>query len=266
MCPVLGGTLLPERMVCHCLLIETAQGLVLVDTGFGLDDIADPSRLGPTRTLLRSRFDPDQTAARQVEALGFSRRDVQHIVLTHMDLDHAGGLADFPWARVHVMRKERELADRRPLPTGPMRYRPAQWAHGPDFRTYDVSGEPWHGFAAVRQLEGLPPEILLVPVDGHTLGHAAVAVDLGPEWLVHCGDAYFFHAEVDPDRPRCPPGLDVFRRATAMDNRRRAYNLRRLQDLARDHGDGVRLFCAHDEEDLLNARARAAERGVIAAE
>jgi len=54
MCP-LGGALfdgfsrgLLSHLVCHCLLIETNQGLVLVDTGFGLRDVQSPySRLSP---------------------------------------------------------------------------------------------------------------------------------------------------------------------------------------------------------------------------
>lgn len=35
-CP-LGG-----RLCCHCLLLETQQGLVLVDTGLGPQDVRDP--------------------------------------------------------------------------------------------------------------------------------------------------------------------------------------------------------------------------------
>ena len=34
-----GGLRERARLVCHCLLIEGAEGLVLVDTGFGLDDV-----------------------------------------------------------------------------------------------------------------------------------------------------------------------------------------------------------------------------------
>ena len=56
MCP-LGGRVLDGRspwtaargrLVCHVLLVETPRsGLVLVDTGFGLDDVAEPrARLG----------------------------------------------------------------------------------------------------------------------------------------------------------------------------------------------------------------------------
>ncbi|MGW0950342.1 MBL fold metallo-hydrolase, partial [Streptomyces sp. NPDC002623] len=70
------GTMHPPgaRLVCHVLLIETANGLVLVDSGYGLDDIADPKRrVGPARRFIRPVFDPEETAARQVEKLGFRR-------------------------------------------------------------------------------------------------------------------------------------------------------------------------------------------------
>ena len=53
MCPIgrrlvngTGSIFQRARMVCHCLLAETNDGLVLVDTGIGLDDIASPMRLG----------------------------------------------------------------------------------------------------------------------------------------------------------------------------------------------------------------------------
>ncbi|MCT9113339.1 MBL fold metallo-hydrolase [Streptomyces mirabilis] len=38
--------------------------------------------------------------------LGFDRTDVRHIVLTHFDADHIGGLSDFPHAQVHVTAAE----------------------------------------------------------------------------------------------------------------------------------------------------------------
>ncbi|WP_341530547.1 hypothetical protein WKK05_15475 [Nostoc sp. UHCC 0302] len=54
MCPI-GGALfdgfsrgLVANLICHCLLVETNQGLVLIDTGFGQRDIQAPSsRLSP---------------------------------------------------------------------------------------------------------------------------------------------------------------------------------------------------------------------------
>ena len=39
---VSGGA--TAKLACHCLLVETDQGLVLVDTGFGLQDVRQPYR------------------------------------------------------------------------------------------------------------------------------------------------------------------------------------------------------------------------------
>ena len=53
-----------------------------------------------------------ETAKSQIQAMGYSPRDVRHIVLTHLDFDHAGRIEDFPHARVHVMERELESASR----------------------------------------------------------------------------------------------------------------------------------------------------------
>ena len=95
-CGTMRPPLTPE-LVCHVLLVEGPTGLVLVDSGFGLEDVRDPAgRLGSSRRLVRPVLDPEETALRQVEGLGFSPHDVKAIVLTHFDSDHVGGLADFP--------------------------------------------------------------------------------------------------------------------------------------------------------------------------
>lgn len=86
-------------IVCHVMVIETDNGLVLVDSGFGLQDCADPARIGPSRRLLRPKLDVEETAAHQVEKLGFRRDDVRHIVTTHFDIDHIGGSPTSPMPR-----------------------------------------------------------------------------------------------------------------------------------------------------------------------
>ncbi len=135
MCPF-GGALfdgisrgLTARLVCHCLLVETEQGLVLIDTGFGLGDIETPtSRLSPLFIQVnRIQFDRKYTALHQIEQLGFEANDVRHIVLTHLDFDHAGGLEDFPEATVHVMQAEIEAAQERRGFIASRRYRTGQW-------------------------------------------------------------------------------------------------------------------------------------------
>ena len=88
------------RLGCHCLLIEGAEGLVLVDTGFGVADTESPRQLGrPFLAMTRPQARASETALAQVRALGFDPHDVRHIITTHLDLDHAGGLPDFPTRR-----------------------------------------------------------------------------------------------------------------------------------------------------------------------
>src|SRR5579883_1875301 len=193
-----GGILERGRMVCHCLLAETNDGLVLVDTGLGLADCAQPRERLPWafRALTHPACDEEQTAARRVERLGFRREDVRHVVVTHLDVDHAGGIVDFPNARVHVFADEHAAAM---SPRGTherWRYVQRQWAHGPRWETHAVQGEKWMGFQAVRAIEGVGADVLLVPTVGHTRGHCAVAVRAGGTWLLHAGDAYFHHREV----------------------------------------------------------------------
>lgn len=262
MCPF-GGRFIDGRdgtLVCHVLLIETEHhGLVLVDTGIGLEDVADPNaRLGgPFRAVARPTLRAEETARRQVEALGFDPADVRNVVLTHMDLDHAGGLSDFPHAAVHLFVDEHHAAIDPPTAEERYRYRSIQWAHGPRFETYDADGEPWHGFACARDLRGLPPEILIVPMVGHSRGHAAVAVDTGDGWLLHAGDAYFHAEQMRFERPACPAGLALFQSLVAWDRPKMRWNQGRLRELVRDHGDAVTVFSAHDPTELSRLRGAA---------
>jgi glyoxylase-like metal-dependent hydrolase (beta-lactamase superfamily II) len=241
-------------MVAHCLLIEAGGELVLVDTGFGTDDATNPKRLGaPFRLMLQPRPRLDETAVRQVTALGLDPADVRHIVVTHLDLDHAGGLGDFPEAEVHVHSPELRAALAPPL-TERLRYVKAQWAHGPRWAEHRVEGDDWFGFGSVTLLEGIGAEIALVPLLGHSIGHSGVAVRDERGWLLHCGDAYFNHREVQTPHS-CPPALRVFQNLVGHDQKARRANQERLRELARVHGGEVRLVCSHDPHELERERS-----------
>ena len=255
-----GGLTSPARMVCHCLLIETEAGLVLVDSGLGLRDVQTPeATIGRHfQLLMQPRLDPSETALRQLPALGFSPDDLRHVVLTHLDLDHAGGIQDFPKAKVHVLADEKDAALEPRTRIERTRYIQAHWEHGPDWQVYRPQGEPWFGFECVRSLTGLPPEILFIPLRGHTRGHSRVAVDTRSGWLLHAGDAYFHRGEMSPDRRRCPPILDVFQRIVEIDGRARLLNQERLRTLVRENAAEVRVFSAHDPVELERSVDRAA--------
>lgn len=268
-CPF-GGALFDGRskgltghLVCHCLLIETdAHGLVLIDTGYGLRDVDQPHRrpdpriTRTMRAILNIKLRENETAVRQIEQLGFSARDVRHIVLTHLDFDHAGGLEDFPEATIHLLEKEWSAA------TGPRsgfvprnRYRPAQFDEVRHWRRYGVQGEPWFGFAAVRDLDGLPPEILLVPLPGHTWGHAGIAIRKPDGWLLHAGDAYFYRHEVRQTKRQCTPGLRGYQTMMEVDRKLRLANQERVRRLSVEKRSELRVLCAHDAVEFERAAA-----------
>jgi glyoxylase-like metal-dependent hydrolase (beta-lactamase superfamily II) len=58
--------------------------------------------------IMELSFDAHETAVNQIRQLGYQPEDVRDIISTHMHFDHCGGLPDFPWARVHIHRREYE--------------------------------------------------------------------------------------------------------------------------------------------------------------
>ncbi|HWU85856.1 MAG TPA: MBL fold metallo-hydrolase [Kofleriaceae bacterium] len=261
MCPV-AGFLLGQpglgrgTLVCHCLLVETARdGLVLVDSGFGTREVEGTTRLsGVFRRVAGPALDPAEPAIAQVRALGFDPKDVRHLVVTHLDLDHAGGLPDFPWAKVHLHAREHAAAMARSHVLERERYLTAHWHHGPTWEVYAEDGDTWRGLPAITKLRGLDADIGLVPMHGHTRGHSAVIVRTGDRWLVHAGDAYFHRATVEGNG-RAPLGLAAFERLMQRDGAQRRASAAALRQL-REHYADLDLFCAHDHAEYAALRAR----------
>ncbi|MGW6784443.1 MBL fold metallo-hydrolase [Streptomyces sp. NPDC054987] len=258
--PPLPGTPVPVAdpgglpAVCHCLLIETdADGLVLVDTGLGTADLRRPDQALGADWVAHAQpvLDPRESALHQLVRLGYDPRDVRHIVLTHLHRDHTGGLADFPHARVHVHPDEyRAVTDpsaahhRHSLD----RFMPAHRAHGPRLTPATTDGPAnWFGFPGAARPQGLGHELLLVPLPGHSAGHAGVAVrDDHGRWLLHAGDAYMYHGELEHTPALGHPLLEPVQQDAQTDAAARAATRDRLRDLVRDHPDEVTVFSAHD--------------------
>jgi glyoxylase-like metal-dependent hydrolase (beta-lactamase superfamily II) len=213
MCPIgrrfvngTGGIFQRARMVCHCLLVETNDGLALVDTGIGLDDIAQPLRLG--RKWVR------QTAP---------RLDPSEMAVLHKTAAPKG------------------------------RYVTDQWKHGPEWTFYGEGGDDWFGFKGVRALGDREPDILMIPLPGHTPGHCGIAVRAKDKWLLHAGDSYFFHGQLQA-KVRMPLVLGYFQRKADLDRNLRMANQERLRQLKSTHGHEVTIFNSHDPVDYENCR------------
>ena len=237
----------PSTLACHCLLLEGMGGLVLVDTGVVGQDVRQ-SRTAHHPAFLavdNLRLDPRESAAERVRALGLRAEDVRDIIMTHLDFDHAAGLADFPWATVHVSAVEADAALRPGGAKASARYRPGQWGRVERWRTHRPGhgrGQSWFGLPAAAVLG---EDVLLVDLPGHTRGHCGVAVRQGAGWLLHAGDAVFFESELW-DQPFMPTGARGYQWFMETSQVARRRSLRTLRDLVRDAGGDVRVVCTHD--------------------
>jgi glyoxylase-like metal-dependent hydrolase (beta-lactamase superfamily II) len=244
-------------LVCHVLLVETGNGLVLIDTGFGPTDCDDPARrVGPSRYLIGPVLQREEAAVNQIERLGFRRDDVRHIVITHLDGDHIGGICEFPDAQIHVTSAEALGAMRAPSCGERFRFRPVLWAHGPKIVEHSPDGEKWRGFAAAKELDEVSPGIALISLPGHTRGHACVAVDAGHRWVLHCGDAFFHHGTVD-GTASMPRALAAFESVTAFDRKMMRQNHARLTELYRRRESDMLMVCSHDRTLYEQAKVTA---------
>ncbi|MGX1811695.1 MBL fold metallo-hydrolase [Nocardia sp. NPDC055321] len=237
----------PEGLVCHVLLLETDTGLVLVDSGLGLRDAADPAgRFGPGRFYVRPEFNADESAIRQLERRGFDPRDVRDIVLTHFDADHTGGLADFPWARVHLTADEDDAALHPSSVVEKGRYLPTHRDHHPILVRHNPGeGDRWFGFAAAKELTEVAPGVVMISLPGHTRGHAAIAVDTGTRWILHAGDSFYHHGQIDGIGP-VPRALTAMEWFVAHDRDTVRGNHARLAELWTARATELLLVNAHD--------------------
>lgn len=152
----------------HAFLIRHPEGSVLVDTGIG--DFGRPP------------FDVEGRLDAELGALGLASTDLDHVVLTHLHGDHAGGacLTDgsprFPNARYHV--------------------HPEDWSFFGTHRTPDdFTGR--FAMAGLHDLGALdldPSDHEIVPglsvrhAPGHTPGHRVVQLEDGGGTLLLIGD------------------------------------------------------------------------------
>ena len=145
------------------------------------DPVATWGRLAKAFRLEMS--DADHPLARLAEA-GIKIADVAHVVVSHLHMDHAGGIRFFPDAIVHLQRAER------------------RWGQFPD--RFGAPGFVSSDFdrpeITYRYHEGdvqIVPGVHAVLTDGHTPGHQSLVVDLPSGRYVLTGDAAYRRDQID---------------------------------------------------------------------
>lgn len=167
--------------------LRNAAHTVVVDTGVAPD--ADSSRNLPGYV----RVD------RALGRLGVTAEEVEHVILTHLHFDHAGGINLFPAATFHVQHAEYDfwmhdpVARRPPLRQLADADALAQLAERQDAgRVHLLDGE-----AEVL------PGIRCVPAPGHTPGLQVVAVRTARGQAVVASDCGHFFRSFAEEWPSC---------------------------------------------------------------
>lgn len=232
------------RAIGHCLLLETADKLILIDTGIGLIDTQMPvERIGQQLIDITGfKFNEQWTAIKQIENLGLDPKNVTDCIVSHLDPDHIGGLADFPNAKVHIGTEEYEN-----FKSGNPRYLPRQLDHNPVIRTYSDTSETWFGFEARKVDTGSETEIYLIPLFGHTLGHCGVALKQQSKWLFYVGDAYYLKAELTV----LNHAVNELAEMRADKNELRIETLNKIRKFVTENPD-LKVFGYHDIEEFAN--------------
>lgn len=173
----LGNTILPVPGY----LIQTDDGTnILVDTGFPRDLSLLPERARTSFTVA-----PGQTPIDQLARLGVAPEQVAYVVLTHLDIDHAGCNPDFPKAEFVVQRRH-WVAAQAGLPR--LQTLRPYWER-PELHYHLVDGDT-----------ALVPGVELIETSGHVPGHQSVLVRLpktGPVLLA--ADAITRAAHLDAE-------------------------------------------------------------------
>lgn len=238
------------QLVCHCLLLETEIGLVLIDTGLGIQDyLHTEQRLGKfiARTAnIQSTM--QNTALAHVQHLGFKAQDVRHILVTHLDFDHAGGITDFPQATVHVLSSEYNASLTLRNMKHHLRYRSRQFTQHRYWNFIEPNqGEAWFNLHQIQGFALLQDDLRIIPLLGHTVGHCGFAIRKNNGWLLFCGDAYYHHSEIQ--QQKTPLLLGQVERLFAENNTQRIKTLAQIRELAHTQTH-IDLICSHDPHDL----------------
>jgi glyoxylase-like metal-dependent hydrolase (beta-lactamase superfamily II) len=177
------------RLVASPMLIKGPETLILVESGLG-------NKLTEKQRQI-FRVHREWQLPQALTALGIHRQEIDAVVLTHGDWDHAGGLVmhngdgrpelTFPQAR-HYLQQSEWQDMRAPSARAASSY----WQH--NFDLLAASDR----LVLVDEAATIAPGITLRRTGGHTRGHQALFIDSQGQTAIHMGDLMPSHIHVNP--------------------------------------------------------------------
>jgi N-acyl homoserine lactone hydrolase len=221
------------------LVEHPGAGPILVDTGFHPSVAVNPSQnLGRIAPFIFKdvKMDPSQAVTAQLREKGIPPGDVRFVVMTHLHMDHASAISEFPQATFVLSTSEWKAATTQGQSRGYVR---RQFDHGFDYWLLDFEGRDassFSGFARSFDLFG-DGSVRAVFTPGHSLGHMSVVVRMrGLEALI-TGDAVYLRETLESSHlPHRTEDEHVFRRS-----------LREIQQY-RKETPGALIIPGHDWE------------------
>jgi N-acyl homoserine lactone hydrolase len=200
------------------LVEHPGAGLVLIDTGLHPSVAVKPRENFGRVTLLAFRdlqMDAGQALPAQLRERGFDPPAVKAVVMTHLHVDHASGISEFPGATFLVSRAEWHAA----ADQGPTHgYVRRQFDHAFDYRLLDfeATASPvmsFSGFARSFDVFG-DGSLRVVYTPGHTLGHMSVVLRTARGEVLVAGDAMYLRCTLaDTHLPYRTADEHLFRRS-----------------------------------------------------
>jgi len=178
-------------------LIDHPKGLFIYDTGMHPQVAVGALKYwGPVAKVFIPHMKPEQAIDKQIKVLGYELSDVKYVALSHMHLDHAGGMCLLPHATFIVRKAELQTAWwPESFQRGAYILKDYQDTRGYKFielgnEDYDVFGDG---------------SVVLIDSKGHTQGHQSVVVTLPKSGkFVLTGDSCYMKENIDE---RVVPGI-----------------------------------------------------------
>jgi N-acyl homoserine lactone hydrolase len=169
--------------------IEHDEGVIVVDTGQGKHLLETGKSLHPyIRWEVKFQIEREEEIGPRLRNLGIGPKDVKRVVLTHLHMDHDGGLAHFPNTEILVSRRELRKASGW---GGRIRgYLPNRWPAWFDPIQVDLAPEPFGAFTHTKRLT-MDGNVIAVSTPGHSSDHLSVVVLDGDVAIFLAGDTSY---------------------------------------------------------------------------